>query len=42
VVIVAGAGGIYSMVAPTWSAGPHRNRFVSVAVDLAPACEVPG
>ncbi len=41
VVIVAGAEGIYSMAAPTWSAGPNRNRFVCVAADPDPACEIP-
>jgi hypothetical protein len=41
VVIVAGGGGIYSMAAPTWSAGPHHNRFVSVAAELGQACAIP-
>jgi hypothetical protein len=42
VVIVAGGRGIYSMAAPTWSAGPHHNRFVSVAAQLGQACAIPG
>jgi hypothetical protein len=42
IVIHGGGGGLYSMVMPSWSAGPHANRAVSMAVDLNPACEVPG
>jgi hypothetical protein len=42
VVIVAGGGGIYSMAAPTWSAGPHHNRFVSVPAAFGQACAIPG
>jgi hypothetical protein len=42
VVIVAGEGGIYSMAATTWTAGPHHNRFVSVAAELGQACAIPG
>jgi hypothetical protein len=41
-VLVAGGGGLYSMVMPTWCAGGHRNRAVSVAVEMDQACEVPG
>ncbi|NNL85986.1 MAG: hypothetical protein HKP27_10055 [Myxococcales bacterium] len=40
-IAVAGGGGLYSSVMPTWCAGPHRNRAVSVAIDLDQACEVP-
>ena len=40
--LVAGGGGLYSMVMPSWCAGPHRNRAVSVAVDLDQACVIPG
>lgn len=40
--LVAGGGGLYSMVMPSWCAGPHRNQAVSVAVDLDQACVIPG
>ena len=33
VVTVAGGTGLYSMVMPSWGAGPHHNRVVTVAVD---------
>ncbi len=42
VVLVAGGGGLYSMVMPSWCAGPHRNQAVSVAVDTDQACVIPG
>jgi hypothetical protein len=42
IVVHGGGGGLYSMVMPSWSAGPHANRAVSVAIDLNPACEIPG
>lgn len=42
VIVHAGAAGLYSMVLPSWCAGPHRNRHVSVEIDLNPACEIPG
>ena len=32
-VTVAGGTGLYSMVMPSWGAGPHHNRGVSVAVE---------
>ncbi len=41
-VLVAGGGGLYSMVLPTWCAGSHRSRYVSVAVEMDQACEIPG
>ncbi len=41
-VIQAGGGGLYSMVMPSWAAGPHSNRAVSVEVDWGAACEIPG
>jgi hypothetical protein len=41
VVIVAGGGGIYSMVMPSWGAGPHGNPAVVARIDLFPACEIP-
>ena len=40
-VLVAGGGGLYSAVMPTWCAGAHRNPAISVEVDLGQACEVP-
>jgi hypothetical protein len=32
-VAVAGGTGLYSMVMPSWGAGPHGNRAVTVAID---------
>lgn len=40
--MVAGGSGLYSAVMPSWCAGPHRNRAVSVPIDVAPVCEIPG
>ena len=40
-VITAGGNGLYSMVMPSWCAGPHRNRAVSVAVETSQFCEIP-
>jgi len=40
--LVAGGGGLYSMVMPSWCAGPHRNSAVSVAVRLGESCTLPG
>lgn len=40
-VFVAGGGGLYSAVFPTWCAGPHRNRAVTVEVEVGQACDVP-
>jgi hypothetical protein len=40
-VLVAGGGGLYSVVFPTWCAGPHRNQAVSALVELDQTCEVP-
>ncbi len=42
IVIVAGGGGIYSAVFPSWGAGPHANPFVTVAIDIDQACAIPG
>jgi hypothetical protein len=33
IVTVAGGTGLYSMVMPSWGAGPHHNRSVTVAVE---------
>lgn len=41
-VFIAGGGGLYSAVFPTWCAGPHRNRAVTVEVEVGQACEIPG
>lgn len=40
-VIVAGGGGIYSMAAPSWGYGVHRNRHVTAEITYGSACEVP-
>ncbi len=40
-VFVAGGGGLYSAVFPSWCAGPHRNRAVTVEIELDQACAVP-
>ena len=40
-ITVAGGSGLYSMVMPTWCAGPHRNRAVCQRVELDPWCELP-
>ncbi|MYE85821.1 MAG: hypothetical protein F4X31_06215 [Gammaproteobacteria bacterium] len=40
-IAVAGGTGLYSMVMPTWCAGPHRNRAVSVQVEMDQFCEIP-
>lgn len=41
-VLVAGGGGLYSVVMPTWCAGSHRNTSISVEVELDQACAIPG
>ncbi len=40
-ILTAGGAGLYSMVMPTWCAGPHRNRAIQVRVDTNQFCEVP-
>ena len=40
-VIVSGAGGLYSMVMPSWCAGPHSNVAVHAGFEPNPFCEVP-
>jgi hypothetical protein len=42
VIVHAGGSGLYSMVMPSWCAGPHQNRAVTQPIELNPACEVPG
>lgn len=41
-IFVAGGGGLYSVAFPTWCAGPHTNRAVTVAIEVGQACEIPG
>lgn len=41
-IIVAGGGGLYSMVMPSWCAGAHKNSPSSVVVESEFFCEVPG
>ena len=41
-ILVAGGTGLYSMVMPTWCAGPHRNRAIQKVIETNPFCEVPG
>lgn len=40
-VIVAGGAGLYSMIMPSWCAGPHRNSAVSVRIETDQVCEIP-
>lgn len=42
IVIMAGGSGLYSMVMPSWCAGPHQNSAVTVAIETDQFCEVPG
>ncbi|MCZ6889889.1 MAG: hypothetical protein O7H39_15495 [Gammaproteobacteria bacterium] len=41
-ILMAGGSGLYSMVMPSWCAGPHQNSAVSVQVEVDQFCEVPG
>ena len=41
VVFQAGGPGLYTMVMPSWCAGPHQNPVVHAKIDLDQACEVP-
>ena len=41
-ILVAGGGGLYSMVMPSWSVGGHQNSPVSVLVEADQFCELPG
>ena len=40
-VVVAGAPGLYSMVMPSWCAGPHGNIAVHAEVEFDQFCELP-
>ncbi|MEA3214232.1 MAG: hypothetical protein QOJ19_388 [Acidimicrobiia bacterium] len=42
VIVHGGGNGLYSMVMPSWCAGPHANRSVSKVIELNQACEIPG
>lgn len=42
VVLVAGGGGLYSSVFPSWSAGAHGNLVIHERIDTDQACEIPG
>jgi hypothetical protein len=41
-VFVAGGTGLYSVAFPTWCAGPHVNRAVTVEIEVGQSCEIPG
>ena len=41
-ILMAGGGGLYSMVMPSWCAGANRNSPSSVVVESEFFCEVPG
>ena len=40
-VLVAGGGGLYSSVFPSWSAGAHANPILHQRIELDQACEIP-
>ena len=40
-VLVAGGPGLYSMVMPSWCAGPHGNIAVHQAIESSQYCELP-
>ena len=40
-VLVAGGGGLYSSVFPSWSAGAHSNPILHQRIETDQACEVP-
>jgi hypothetical protein len=42
VIVHGGGAGLYSMVMPSWCAGPHGNRSVTEPIELGQACEIPG
>ena len=39
--LVAGGGGLYSTVFPSWGAGSHGNIAITELIDLGQACEIP-
>lgn len=40
--LVGGGPGLYSMVMPSWSAGPHGNMAVHEPIRMAQYCDLPG
>jgi hypothetical protein len=40
-ILMAGGSGLYSMVMPSWGAGPHSNSASSVKVEADFFCEIP-
>jgi hypothetical protein len=40
-ILVAGGGGLYSTVFPSWGAGGHGNIALTELIDLGQACEIP-
>ena len=42
IILMAGGGGLYSMVMPSWCAGAHKNSPSSIVVESEFFCEVPG
>tara|TARA_B100000676_G_scaffold313081_1_gene391178 strand:- start:212 stop:1291 length:1080 start_codon:yes stop_codon:yes gene_type:complete len=42
VLLVAGGAGLYSMVMPSWCAGPHKNAYVHSEIAIDQFCEIPG
>jgi len=40
-IMVAGGGGVYSMVVNSWGGGVHQNRHVCAEVSYGASCEVP-
>ena len=42
VIVHGGGAGLYSMVMPSWCAGPHGNRSITERIELDQACEIPG
>lgn len=41
-VLVAGGGGLYTTVFPSWAAGGHGNPIVRQLIETDQACEIPG
>tara|TARA_Y100001934_G_C12110117_1_gene658088 strand:+ start:70 stop:711 length:642 start_codon:yes stop_codon:yes gene_type:complete len=42
IILMAGGGGLYSMVMPSWCAGAHKNSPSSIIIESEFFCEVPG
>jgi hypothetical protein len=40
--LVAGGGGLYSSVFPSWSAGAHANPILHERIEADQACAIPG